>query len=47
MEDEKDFMARVSYGSTIEILMYAMVYTGSNIAHVVNAVNKFMSNSSK
>ena len=40
-------MSKVSYASTIGSLMYAMVCTRPNIAHVVGVVSKFMSRSRK
>jgi hypothetical protein len=46
-EEEKDFMAKVPYASTIESLMYAMVCTRPDIAHTVGDVSRFMSNPGK
>ena len=46
-KEEWDHMANVSYASTIGSLMYDMVCTRSNIAHVVRVVSRYMSNSGK
>ena len=46
-DEEKDFMAKVPYASSIESLMYVMVCTRLDIAHVVKAVSRFMSNPRK
>ncbi len=46
-DEEKDFMARVPYASTIGSLMYAMVCTRLDISHVVGVVSKYMSNPGK
>ena len=40
-------MAKVLYASTIGSLMYVMVCMRPNIAYVVGAVNRFMSNPNK
>jgi len=40
-------MSIVSYASTIKSLMYAMVCTRPNIAHVVRASNRYISNPDK
>jgi len=45
--EEREFMAKISYALTIGILMYAMVSMRSNISHAVRVVSKFMSNPSK
>jgi hypothetical protein len=45
--EEKDFMARVPYASTIRSLMYAMVCTRPDISHVVGVVSRYMSNRGK
>lgn len=37
-------MARVLYASTVGNLMYVVVYTRLNIAHVVGVVNRCMAN---
>ena len=37
-------MSEMSYWSVIGSLMYAMVYTRPNIAHVVGVVSRFLSN---
>jgi hypothetical protein len=46
-KEERELMAMIPYASTIESLMYAMVYMRPNIGHAVGLVNKFMSNLSK
>ena len=46
-EEEKDFMAKVSYASAIGSLMYVMVCTRLEIAHAVGSVTRFMTNPSK
>ena len=47
IEEERDPMSKVSYASAIGSLMYVMVCTRPNIAHVVGVVSKFMSRSRK
>eukprot|EP00253_Pinus_taeda_P022954 PITA_22954 len=42
-QEEEEDMSRVPYASAIGSLMYAMVYTRPNIAHVVGVLSKFMS----
>ena len=42
-EEEMDHMSKVPYALAIDSLMYAMVCIRSNIAHVVEVVNRFMS----
>ena len=42
-EEERDYMSKVPYTSAIGSLMYAMVCTRPNIAHVVGVVSRFMS----
>jgi ATP-binding cassette subfamily B (MDR/TAP) protein 1 len=46
-DEEKDFMARVPYASTIGSLMYAMVCTKPDISHAVGVVSRYMSNPGK
>ena len=46
-EEEMDHMSKVPYASTIGSLMYAMVYTKPDIAHVVGVVSRFMSRPGK
>ena len=46
-EEEMDYMSKVSYASTIGSLMYAMVCTRPDIAHVVGVVSSFMSRPGK
>ena len=43
-DQEKAYMSEVPYASAIGSLMYAMVYTRPDIAHVVGVVSKYMSN---
>lgn len=43
-QEEKDKMFKVPYASAIGSLMYAMVCTRSDIAHVVGVVSRYMSN---
>ncbi|KAL6328733.1 hypothetical protein AAG906_003750 [Vitis piasezkii] len=42
-EEERDHMSKVPYASTIGSLMYVMVCTRPDIAHVVGVVSRFMS----
>eukprot|EP00253_Pinus_taeda_P018986 PITA_18986 len=42
-QDEEEDMSRVPYASTVSSMMYAMVYTRPNIAHVVVVLSTFMS----
>ncbi|RVW30980.1 Retrovirus-related Pol polyprotein from transposon TNT 1-94 [Vitis vinifera] len=46
-EEERDHMSKVPYASTIGNLMYVMVCTRPDIAHVVGVVSRFMSASLK
>ena len=46
-QDEKDFMNNVPYKSAVGSLMYAMVSTRPDIAHVVGVVSRYMSNPGK
>jgi ATP-binding cassette subfamily B (MDR/TAP) protein 1 len=46
-DEEKDFMARVPYASTIGSLMYAMVCTRPDISHAVGVMSRYMSNLGK
>jgi len=41
-QEEEEDMSSVPYASTVGSLMYAMVYTRPNIAHVVGVFSKFM-----
>ena len=41
-EEERDHMSKVPYASTIGSLIYAIVCTRPNIAHVVGVVSRFM-----
>jgi ATP-binding cassette subfamily B (MDR/TAP) protein 1 len=47
IDEEKDFMARIPYASTIGSLMYAMVCTRPDISHAVGVVSRHMSNPGK
>ena len=47
IDKERDHMSRVPYASAIGSLMYAMVCTRPDIAHVVGVVSKFMSRPGK
>ena len=42
-EEERNHMSKVPYVSTIGSLMYAMVCTRLDIAHIVGVVSRFMS----
>ena len=46
-EEERDHIAKVPYASVIGSLMYAMVCTQLDIAHVVGVVSRYMSNLGK
>ena len=46
-EKEKEEMRKVPYASAVGSLMYAMVCTRPNIAHVVGVVSRFLSNPSR
>ena len=46
-EKERDHISKVPYASAIGSLMYAMVCTRPDIAHVVGVVNRFMSKAGK
>ena len=46
-DKEKEEMRKVPYTSAVGSLMYAMVCTRLDIAHVVGVVSKFLSNPSK
>ncbi|CAL1399156.1 unnamed protein product [Linum trigynum] len=41
-EAEKEYMSRVPYASAVGSLMYAMVCTRPDLAHVVSVVSRFM-----
>ncbi|KAE8724080.1 cytochrome P450 71A9-like [Hibiscus syriacus] len=47
MEEERAHMVKVSYASAIGSLMYAMVCTRPDIAHVVGVVSRYMNNPCK
>ena len=46
-DEEKDFIAKVSYTSAIGSLMYVMVCRRLDITYIVGVVSKFISNSGK
>jgi len=46
-EEEKKKMSKVSYSSIVGNLMYAMICTRSNVAHVVGVVSRLLSNPGK
>ena len=46
-KEERDHMSKVPYSSSIGSLIYAMVCTRPNIAHVVGVGSRFMSRSGK
>jgi hypothetical protein len=37
-------MSHISYSSAVANLMYAMIYTRSDLAHAVSVTNRFMHN---
>ncbi|KAE8689989.1 cytochrome P450 71A9-like [Hibiscus syriacus] len=46
-EEERTHMVKVSYASTIRSMMYVMVCTRPDIAHVVGTVSRYMNNPGK
>ena len=46
-KEEMDYMSKVPYASAVGILMYAMVCTRLDIAHVVGVVSRYMNNLGK
>ena len=46
-QEEEEDMSRVPYASAVGSLMYAMVYTRLDIAHVVGVLSRFMSKPGK
>ena len=46
-QEEKEGMSHVPYASVVGSLMYAMVYTRPDIAHVVGVLSRFISNLGK
>ena len=46
-QEEMAHMSKVSYASAIGSLMYAMIYTRPDIAHVVGVVSRYMNNPKK
>ncbi|PHU02409.1 Retrovirus-related Pol polyprotein from transposon TNT 1-94 [Capsicum chinense] len=47
IDDECDYMSRVPYSSAVGSLMYAMVYSQSDLSYVVSAVSRYMVNPGK
>ena len=41
-DNEKGYMARVPYSSTVGSMMYAMVCTHPDISHVVSVVSRYI-----
>ena len=46
-QEEEEDMSRVPYASVVSILMYAMVCTRLDIAHVVGVLSRFMPKAGK
>ena len=46
-DEDKEYMAKVTYASAVGSLMYAIVCTRPDIAHAVGVVSRFMSNPGK
>ena len=46
-EEERDYISKVPYASTIGSLMYTMVCTRPDTAHAVGVVSRFMSRTGK
>ena len=46
-EEEKNEISRVPYASAVRSLMFAIIYTRSNITQAVGAINRYMTNSGK
>ena len=46
-DEERRYMAQVPYANAVGCLMYAMICTRPDIAHVVSVVSKFMANPGK
>jgi len=46
-QDDEEYMSKVPYQSVVSSLMYAMVCTRPDIAHVVGVVSRYMSNPGK
>ena len=45
--EENEYMSRIPYANPVGTLMYAMVYTRSDISHVVGVVSRYMANLGK
>ena len=46
-QEEIDYMSKIPYSSVVGSLMYAMVCTRPDIAHVVGVVRRYMNNPGK
>jgi hypothetical protein len=46
-QEEIEYMFRVPYSSTVGCLMYVMVFTRPDIAHLVGVVRRYMDNLGK
>ena len=46
-QEEIDYMSKIPYSSAVGSLMYAMVCTRPDIAHVVGVVSRYMNISGK
>ena len=46
-QEEEEDVSHVPYASAIDSLMYAMVYTRSNIAHAMEVLSSYMSKPGK
>jgi hypothetical protein len=46
-EDEKEYMSHIPYSNAVGNLMYAIICTRPDLAHVVSVVSKFMYNPGK
>ena len=46
-QEEIEYMPRVPYSLEVSSLMYAMVFTRPDIAHVVGVVSRYMNNPGK
>jgi flagellar biosynthesis protein FlhB len=47
IDEERDYIIKVSYFSTIGSLMYVMIYTRPNLAYTMSVVSKYMRNPEK
>lgn len=46
-DEDIDYMSQVPYSSAVGSLMYTMVCTRPDLAHVVSIVNRYMANPGK